>query len=533
MSLFWFIILPLISALIGYISNSKWVKFTLMMMQLFFMTMAVLNFIEVKRFGTKYEVLGEYPLGVGIALRADIFGSVMVCLTVFLFSCLILYNYHKHYMNHLFMFLFLALQGLLCGLFLSNDLFNIYVLIEVSTILVSILIIFKKDSKSIYDGMLYFLTNLASMTIFFLGIGYMYKIFGTLDLTLLAERITLVPDKKVLIIPFVLLITAVDLKSAIMPLFSWLPKAHGTASAPSIISATLSGLYVKGGVYMFIRLITLFDPVFDSHEMFLFFGFSTAVIGFILALSQTDIKLILAYHTVSQIGLIVFGLSIGNEYSYWGAIYHICNHAIFKSTLFLTAGMIIEEYGTRNLTEVRGLFKRMPYVSIATILAILGITGAPLFNGSFSKYLIQKGTGGSIWFEICFFIINLGTILSFVKYSTMFFGHSTQRFKIRWNQKLVILTLGSICLLGGVFGSQLISILFDVHVTISAESYIEKFFVYSLSLGLGIGFYYFFYHKIKLFKKMREIELSFNQIILSIFIFYSGFLVYMMMRYMG
>jgi len=531
MSLFWFVILPLVSALIGYISHSKWAKLALMSMQLFFMTMAVLNLITVKTIGTKYEVLGGYPVGVGITLRADLLGSVMILLTIFLFTCLILYNYHKPYMNHLFMFLFLALQGLLCGLFLSNDLFNIYVLIEVATIVVSILIIFKKDSRSIYDGMVYFLSNLASMTLFFLGIGYMYKIFGTLDLTLLAERIALVEDKKILIIPFVLMITAIDLKSAIMPLFSWLPKAHGTASAPSIISATLSGLYVKSGIYLFIRIITLFDPVFDGREVFLIFGFMTAVIGFIFALSQTDIKLILAYHTVSQVGLIVFGLSIGSEYSYWGSIYHMLNHAIFKSTLFLTAGIIIDEYGTRNIREVRGVFKRMPYVSIAIIFAMLGITGAPLFNGSFSKYLIQKGTSRSFWFEVSFFIINLGTIMSFVKYSTMLFGKNEGRFKIRWNQKFVILLLATICLLGGIFGPFFMDILFDVHVTISASSYIDKFKLYFLSLGLGIGFYYFLYHKIGLFKKIRELELTFNQIIMAMFIFFSGFLTYMMLTY--
>jgi len=532
MSLFWFIILPLISALIGYISHSKWYKLLLICMQLFLVTMAVLNFIHVKYHGTRFEVLGGYPIGIGIGLRSDLFGSIMIVLTIFLFTCLIIYNYHKHYMNHLFMFLFLALQGMLCGLFLSNDLFNIYVLLEVSTIIVSILIIFKKDSTSIYDGMIYFLTNLASMTLFFLGVGFMYKIFGTLDLTLISERMELVPDKRILIIPFVLMITAVDLKSAIMPLFSWLPKAHGTASAPSIISATLSGLYVKGGVYMFIRLVDLFDPVFNTTAIFMFLGFLTAIVGFMFALSQTDIKLILAYHTVSQIGLIVFGLSLDSQYGHWGAIYHICNHAIFKSTLFLTAGMIIEEYGTRNIKEIRGLIKRMPVVSVAMIVAMLGITGAPLFNGSFSKYLIEKGLQGSYIFEIGLFIINLGTVMSFVKYSTMLFGdYSGERYKTRWNQKFIILLLSSICFLGGILGPVFTDILFNLQVTISPASYLEKMFVYLISIGLGILFYYYLYHRIGLFKKIREVELSYNQIVMTMIIFYSSFLIFMIARY--
>ncbi len=531
MPLYLFIILPLVTALIGYISHARFYKLLLICFQIFFLVMAVLNFIHVRAYGEKYQVIGGYDAGIGIALRADRFGSLLVLLCIFIFTCLIIYNYHKRYMTHLFMFLFLALQGLINGLFLSNDLFNIYVLVEVSTIVVSVLIIFKKDSKSIYDGILYFLTNLGSMTLFFLGIGFIYRVFGTLDMVLIKERIALVEDPKTLILPYVLMMTAVSLKSAVMPLFSWLPKAHGTASAPSIISATLSGLYVKGGIYLFIRVSDMFSDVFDTRTLFMFLGFTTAIAGFVFALSQTDIKLILAYHTISQVGLILFGLSIDSIYSYHGAIYHIFNHAVFKTTLFLTAGMIIEEYGTRDLREVRGLLKRMPYVAIAMIIAIFGITGAPLFNGSFSKYMIQKGAGSSLPYEIAFTIINLGTILSFVKYSTMLFGTHTERFKIRWNQKLSILTLAGICFLGGIFGPAIMSYMFDIHIVIGLGDYLQKLLIYGGQLGFGLLFYQFLYHRIGLFKTIREVELSLNQIVGSMFLFLSVFVGYMVYNY--
>jgi len=110
-------------------------------------------------------------------------------------------------------------------------------------------------------------------------------------------------------------------------------------------------------------------------------------------MSQYDIKLILAYSTVSQIGLIIFGLSVDNSYSYYGAIYHIINHSIFKTLLFLCAGLIIDHYNTRDMRKIRGVFTSMPLLSVAMIMAMLGVTGAPLFNGSISKYLIQKGIG--------------------------------------------------------------------------------------------------------------------------------------------
>lgn len=531
MSLFWFILIPLLVALVSYISSHRWMMYLIIVVQGFMFIMGIVNFIDVRNNGTRFENIGNYASGIGITLRSDLFGSVMVLLTLFIFSCLLIYNYHKEYMNYLFLFLFLILQGLLCGLFLSNDLFNIYVLSEVSTIVVSILIIFKKDSKSIYNGIVYFLTNLASMSLFLLGIGYIYKIFGTLDITLLEEGIKTYDTPGQLVIPFVLLITAVDLKASIMPLFSWLPKAHVTGSAPSIISAVLSGLSVKTGVYLFIRFYTLFTPAFGPLPIFIVLGFMTAFLGFNLAFSQTNIKLILAYHTISQIGLIVFGIAIGTNYSFWGAIYHITNHAIFKITLFLTAGIIVDHYKTTNIREIRGVFKTMPIVSIASIFAIFGITGAPLFNGSFSKYMIEKGAVDVPLLEVALLIINFGTILSFVKYASMFFGKSRIRIKTRWNQVLIISLLSSICFLGGVFGSVFINILFKQHLSISFDSYVHKFVVYFINLTIAFLFYRFVYHRITFFKKIREFELSFNQIVMSIIIFYSGFLFYMMSQY--
>lgn len=526
-NLFWFVLFPIIVATLLYLINAKYFKIIIIFLQVIFFIFSIVSFRFIKYNGTISSNLGNWPISVSITLRADSISSVFVMLTTFLFLMMLLFNYQKLYMNKLFMFLFMILQGLINGIFLSNDLFNLYILLEVSTIVVSILIMFKKDTRSIYDGMIYLLTNIVSMTFFLLGIGYIYKIFGALDLTFIKQHITLIQNPRHLIVPYCLLITAVGLKSAIMPLFSWLPRAHGTPSAPSIVSAILSGLYVKGGLYLFIRIQDLFNPVIDTNNLFLVMGFLTGIIGFIFALSQTDIKLILAYHTVSQIGLIIFGLSLNHTYSYCGSIYHILNHAIFKSTLFLTAGIIIDEYETRDIRKIKGVFKRMPFISIITLLAVLGITGAPFFNGSISKYLIQKGTLHSYW-EYGLLIINLGTILSFIKYMSMFFGdYNGQVFKPTINQKFVITTLGLFCFIGGIFGISLIQLFFNQHFYIETKSYVIKSILYLLNIIIGVLFYNFVYKKINLFKKIREIELSFNGIILSIVVFFTFMLTYL------
>ncbi len=531
MLLMWFIIVPVFMALINYLFHHKFAYFLIIMGQLVLFVLAIVKFIQIYNLGTAVYSLGYNDRFYTINLVGDSISILFVVLTTFLFLMMLVYNYHKHYMNHLFLFLFIVLEGLVNGIFLSSDFFDLYALLEVSTVTVAVLIMFKKDSQSIYDGIVYLLTNLVAMTFFLIGIGYLYKIFGSLDFTVIKTLMPEVKDRSTLVLPYALLVTAIGLKAAIMPLFSWLPRAHGTPSAPSIVSAILSGLYVKGGIYLFIRLQDTFNYHLDTSKAFLLLGILTAVIGFIFALSQTDIKLILAYHTISQIGLIIFGLSMGSDYSYYGAIYHIVNHAIFKSTLFLTAGIIIEEYHTRDIRQIRGVFKRMPYVAVIMIIAILGITGAPLFNGSVSKYLIQKGTTYSNTLEFALIIINLGTIVSFVKYSTMFFGSHEERYKVRWNQKIALGLLASITFIGGLFGQYFVNWIFHLHIEIDTTSWLNKTLVYTLSLTAGILFYKYAYGKIRFFKTMREMELTFNEIVYSIVFFFTGFLGYLMIAF--
>lgn len=191
-------------------------------MPLFFITVqsallaiAIYLLVQVRLYGPISSALGDYDRWLSINLvGGDEISLLFVVLTCFLFLAMLVFNYHKHYMNPLFLFLFLVLEGLINAIFLSYDLFDLYALVEVSTITVSILIMFKRDSQSIYDGMVYLLTNLVSMTFFVLGIGYVYKLFGSLDLLVIKDSMDSVVDTRQLILPYSLLITAIGLKSA-------------------------------------------------------------------------------------------------------------------------------------------------------------------------------------------------------------------------------------------------------------------------------------------------------------------------------
>jgi len=528
----WLVFIPILIAalaLIVPIRPARWISF---LMQASMLAFVLTLFFRIRKSGTLIEYIGNWPGGVGISLRADLIAIDLVLVSTILFLFLNLYSMKKSYVNRLFLFLTQAVQGLINGIFLADDLFTLFVLLEVSTVAISILIMFKKDSKSAYDGLVYLLTNAVAMTFFLFGIGMLYKTAGRIDIQGLSEVLAAKPNADSLVLPYAFIITAASLKSALMPLFSWLPKAHATPSAYSEVSAILSGIYVKSGVYLLFRVQMMFEPVIDTSQLFLLLGLVTAIVGFMLAIVQKDIKLILAYHTVSQIGLILTGLSMGTPQARIGAIYHIINHALFKSTLFLTAGMVIDRYKTRNIYEIRGVFREMPAVAAATVMAILGITGAPFFNGSISKYWIAYGTEGSV-LQYALLFINLGTVVSFVKYAGILGGRTTAPMLAsneaktdRWANGIVVL-LGLLCLFGGIGASTVIRFLFDAVLVIEPASYLQKSLYYAATVTAGILIYDGVIKRSRHLAKFRLPELSFNGICLTMTGFFAFLVAYL------
>lgn len=517
---YYIIIGPIFIGMLLYLLPYSRIKYIAVFLQICIFMSTIINYLYIRRNGDLLIPLGGFdPISL-ISLRYDLVSSLFVSLTAFLFLAFLIFNLHQKYMSSLFLFLFITLESLIFAIFLSNDLFNIYVIYEVSIIIVSILIMFKKDATSIFDGFMYLMINIVAMCFFLLGLGFLYKTFGTLDILRIRDMMPLISDPKVLIIPYSLIITAIGLKTALMPLFSWLPNAHASKGSPSVISALLSGLYVKASIYLFLRVREMFSHSIDMSQFFMIVGLLTGIIGFFLATSQKDIKLILAYSTISQLGLIMIGINTGSEAALYGALYHIINHAFFKSTLFMTAGIISDAYQTRNVFEIKGLFSKMPVIAYTALISILGITGAPLFNGSISKYLIQGSGSGSIM-EYGMILINIGTIITFLKYSSMFFGQSdVTPYKVNKNRTVIVMILSSICFFGGIFGREMINMLFNIQVQISALDYLDKSLIFLLSLLVGYLIYTVVIKDSLFIRKVREFELGFNDVCVSIAVFF-------------
>ncbi|MCL2588130.1 MAG: hypothetical protein FWD84_01840 [Oscillospiraceae bacterium] len=431
--------------------------------------------------------VGDYAGVLGITLRADRLSAVFVLLTAVLFLVVSIYNFSEQ-KSKLFWFLLFIWEGAFIGLFLTRDLFNIFVLVEVASVTTAVLLMYYRGNRSMYHGLAFLIIGVIVMQFYLLGIGYLYRLTGGFDMDYSA-RIIAQLDRAELILPYALIMTAIAAKCAVLPLFTFLPKICSIPLAPAPVAAILSGLQVKSGIYLFLRFREMF-PDMDHMGFFLGVGILTAVFGVILALGQTDIKKMLAYSTMAQVGLILIGLHINSPYAYYGSLYHIITHAISKAALFLGAGVLAKVYGTRNIAEIRGVFRQMPWVGVATALAILSMIGAPLFGGNISKYFLM--TDAPLPLYVLITLINLGTVVIFLRYAAMLFGHPRRalvvegaRVKVDANQRDGLMVLGVLCLLSGVFGPQLIRALFGIDVALSFWSYTEKVITLAASVAVG------------------------------------------------
>jgi len=513
--LIYFVLVPILIAIFLFLFPAyKVAKLLASLAQGALLWAAVRLFLE-SRGGDILTNAGNYSGFLGITLRADTLSAIFVMLTVFIFLIVTIYSFHDQN-SRLFLFLLFTLEGALIGLFLTQDLFNIFVLAEVASVVAAVLLMYNRRSRSMYDGLVYLMVNVIVMQFYLLGLGYLYRLTGVFDMERAALAISTL-DQSQLVLPFSLVMLAVASKCGLLPLFTFLPKIHSLPQAPASVGALLSGLQVKAGLYLFLRFREMFAPM-DASQVFLVIGALTALFGVVLALSQSNIKQMLAYSTIAQVGLILMGLNLDGAYAFFGSVYHMIGHAIAKVVLFLGAGLVTFVYGTGNMAEIRGVFRRMPAVGIGTILAISGITGAPFFSGNISKYFMMADV--SFPFFALMVLINLGTIIVFIKYAQILFGkppreekpQAVDRFK-----QASVLFVSVLCLIGGVFGQAAMRLLFGVDLVISFGGFLEKTLILAGSwiMGFLVVRYLIPRYREPLYR-LGRLDLSFRKICISI-----------------
>lgn len=284
--------------------------------------------------------------------------------------------------------LFLLMVGGMNGTVLSGDLFNLFVFMEIASIASYALVGFGCEARELEASFKYLVMgNVASLFVLY-GVAFIYGKTGSLNIADVAKILKQIPYDNTIGFAFALLIGGFMVKSALVPFHAWLPDAHPSAPAP--ISAMLSGVVIKAlGVYVVIRLtFNLFGFNEIIGNLFLYLGILSMMIGVCLALMQMDLKRLLAYHSISQIGYVFVGIGLGTPLGILGGIYHLFNHSLFKSLLFLNSGSIEYATGTRNLNKMGLLYKKMPVTSFSTLIGSLSISGIPPLNGFWSKFII-------------------------------------------------------------------------------------------------------------------------------------------------
>jgi len=332
------------------------------------------------------------PLGVSLVIDglSFFFSSIVLGLGLLV----IIYSIPERRYSRTYYFLLLISLSSMIGIIYTADIFNMYVFYELLSLVVYLLIAYNMKGMALRASFNYLIMGGVGLSFFLLGIGFLYAMTGTLDIYHTAEQLPTAfnSSTRMVIMSFVLIATGMGIKIAVFPLHGWLPDAH--SMAPSPVSALLSGVTVKIGIYCLIRMIysvfstETFSIISSSHTILIVLGVVTLLFGASMALVQTDLKRLLAYSTINQIGIIFIGLGIGTELGLTGALFHVLNHAIMKGTLFFCTGIMIADAGTRDVQGLSGFGRQQPAITFAFIIASLGMIGIPPTNGFVSKWLI-------------------------------------------------------------------------------------------------------------------------------------------------
>ncbi|MFZ5968686.1 MAG: complex I subunit 5 family protein [Bacillota bacterium] len=359
-----------------------------------------------------------------------------------------------------------VLIGSLLGIVFTNDIFNAFVFIEISTLASCGIVVIKDKKENIKAALKYLILSVLGSGLFLMGIAFLYSITGNLNISFIQMEIMKVKDAypDIILIAVSLFTVGLGVKSAMFPLHTWLPDAH--SNAPSASSAILSSLVLKGFVLLLVKLLfralgleLLKElPIFD---LILALGSLGMILGSIFAILQKEIKRVIAYSSVAQMGYIFFGIGLASELGTAVAVYHIFGHAVTKALLFLTVGAMIEMTGKKKVEELKGIGKEMPLTLGLFTVGALSMVGIPILPGFVSKWnlaLASISSGKPILIAVILISSILNALYYFPVVINGFFGEENLKgLQFRSKQKPVKEMLPVICLSIGMFFVGLVS----------------------------------------------------------------------------
>jgi multicomponent Na+:H+ antiporter subunit D len=435
---------------------------------------------EVASKGVLASQMGDWPVPFGITLVADRLSAAMIAITALLYAATVVYAEGDPEVQQnapLWHPLLAALVAGVCGAFLAGDLFNLYVWFEVMLIASFGLLVLGGGAARLDGGVKYAVLNLLATTVFLIATGILHGLTGTLNLADMAARLRVIAGSggggAVSAAGF-LLMASFAAKAAAFPLFFWLPASYHTASMP--VAAIFAGLLTKVGVYAILRLASLvFAGLLPWFPLAMgVVAAATMVTGVLGAAAHWDIRRILSFHIVSQIGYMLVGAAIGTKLALGGAVLYVIHHIVVKANLFLAAGAIRRSGGSFQLAHLGGLWRRDPILGLLFAVPALSLAGMPPLSGFWAKLLVvQSGfAGGATWLAAVALGTGLLTLYSMLKIWTEAFwkeppAGTGEPALPRGRERLLL--LGPIGLLGGV--------------TLVIGIFTEPFAAYALAAG--------------------------------------------------
>ncbi|MBD3369017.1 hypothetical protein GF402_01485 [Candidatus Fermentibacteria bacterium] len=410
--------------------------------------------------------LGGWPEPYGISLVLDGISWFSCAITTVIAAAVALFSLgRRRYEAGYFFFLLIMVAGMY-GVALTGDLFTLFVSFEVVAVTVYVLIAWEETDTGLAASYKYLILSTVGILFFLFGIFLVYRDLGVLSISLISRALAEaggVRNTRFMHLALAFLCGGIGVRTAFIPFHTWLPEAH--AYAPHPISAMLSGAMIKVSFFALVRVVLEFGGTY-LFELLMWIGAVTALAAVLSALAQSDVKRLLAYHSISQLGYVLAVFGAGSALALTASFSHALNHALFKSLLFLTVGAAVSFTGHRNIHRIPPLGRTMPLFSAAFFAGALSISGIPPFNGFASKGLITTGMEGSAAYPLLW-VTSFLTIASFIKLSRIFLpgprragttpssGNSNQGSVPGILQTSVVTVLAILCLGTGMFGGSM------------------------------------------------------------------------------
>ena len=366
--------------------------------------------------------LGSWPPPWGIEYRVDVLNGFVLVLVSTVGAVImpfarrsVAFEIEEGRQAWFYCMYLLCLTGLL-GITVTGDAFNAFVFLEISSLSSYVLIALGRDRRALLAAFQYLIMGTIGATFYIIGVGLLYLLTGSLNMVDIAARLgpEWAEHSRAIVAALAFITVGVSLKLALFPLHVWLPNAY--AYAPSWATAFLSATATKVAIYLLVRFFfSIFGVAIDFRdlpitEIIIVLSLAAMFIASLIAVFEANLKRMLAYSSVAQIGYITLGVGLANQTGLTGGLVHIVNHALMKAALFLAVGAIFYRVGTVRLSDLAGIGRKMPLTMTAFTVACFGLVGTPGTSGFISKWYLALGALDQGWWWLVFLIVGSSLI---------------------------------------------------------------------------------------------------------------------------